>query len=301
MRGYIYRKQNGMFFKCHNCGEGTSIGNLIKRLDSSLYKEYVLERYKDGGGGRNTNVKLPVINIPSPKFDKLDTDITYENAERCDKLPDSHFCKQYIIKRKIPQEFFTKLYYTDNYKKFCDEVHPNHNKEITADKRLVIPFYDEYNSLIALSGRALEIADNKLRYVTIRTNESNEKLVYGLDRVNLKETVYIVEGPLDSLFIDNCIASGDANLELTSSQIKAFSKVLVFDNEPRNKEIVKMMQKAIISGNEIVIWPNNIVGKDINEMIQLGISSDEIQKIISNNTFKSLEAQTKFTYWKKIS
>ena len=298
MRGYIYRKGNDLFFKCHNCGAGTSLGNLIKQLDAGLYKEYVMERYKAGESGNNSFKQ--VTTIAPPRFDKLDTDITYQNAERCDKLPDNHFCIQYLKNRRIPQDYYKLLYYTDNYKQFVSEVYPQVDKEITADKRLVIPFYDQYNSLIALSGRALEVSDYKLRYVTLRTNENEDKLIYGLDRVNTNETVRIVEGPIDSLFLQNCVAAGDANLSLVAKSISSGKKVLIFDNEPRNKDIVRMMQDAIKLGHDIVIWPDTIEQKDINEMIMAGRTKDEIESIISSNTFSGLQAQTKFVFWKKV-
>jgi hypothetical protein len=300
MRGYIYRKGNDLFFKCHNCGAGTSLGNLIKQLDAGLYKEYVMERYKAGESGNNSFKQSSTITISPPRFDKLDSDVTYNNAERCDKLPDNHFCIQYLKNRRIPQECYKLLYYTDNYKQFVSEVYPQVDKDITADKRLVIPFYDQYNSLIALSGRALEVSDYKLRYVTLRTNESEDKLIYGLDRVNTNETVRIVEGPIDSLFLQNCVAAGDANLSLVAKSISSGKKVLIFDNEPRNKDIVRMMQDAIKLGHDIVIWPDTIEQKDINEMIMAGRTKDEIESIISSNTFSGLQAQTKFVFWKKV-
>lgn len=298
MRGYIYRKGNDLFFKCHNCGAGTSLGNLIKQLDAGLYKEYVMERYKAGETGNNSFKQ--VTSISPPRFDKLDTDVTYQNAERCDKLPDSHFCIQYLKKRNIPQDYYKLLYYTDNYKQFVTEVYPQIDKEITADKRLVIPFYDQYNSMIAVSGRALEVSDYKLRYVTVRTNESEDKLIYGMDRVNTNETIRVVEGPIDSLFLQNCVAAGDANLQLVAKSISSGKKVLIYDNEPRNKDIVRMMQDAIKLGHDIVIWPDTIAQKDINEMIMSGRSKDEVESIISSNTFSGLEAQTKFVFWKKV-
>ena len=298
MRGYIYRKGNDLFFKCHNCGAGTSLGNLIKQLDAGLYKEYVMERYKAGESGNNSFKQ--VTSIAPPRFDKLDTDITYQNAERCDKLPDNHFCIQYLKNRRIPKDYYKLLYYTDNYKQFVSEVYPQVDKDITADKRLVIPFYDQYNSLIALSGRALEVSDYKLRYVTLRTNESEDKLIYGMDRVNTNETIKIVEGPIDSLFLQNCVAAGDANLSLVARSISSGKKVLIFDNEPRNKDIVRMMQDAIKIGHDVVIWPNTIAQKDINEMIMAGQTKVEIESIISSNTFSGLQAQTKFVFWKKV-
>jgi hypothetical protein len=304
MRGYIYRKQDRLNYICHNCGASTSIGNIIQRLDENLYKEYIMERYSSGAGGKHTNIKKPKFIIPPPKFDKISTDITYQNAERCDKLPSNHFCIEYLKNRHIDKKHFSKFYYTDNYKKFCDEIYPSHGKNITDDKRLVIPFYDEFNSLIAVSGRALENASEKLRYVTIRTNESTDKLLYGLNTVNKYKTVYIVEGPIDSIFIENAIASGDSNLSLAAKTLiaKGFSKenlVLCSDNENRNKEICKMTESSIKLGYKVLIWPDTVIGKDINEMIQLGMSEDEIENIISNNTFKEIQALTKYTFWKR--
>jgi hypothetical protein len=121
-----------------------------------------------------------------------------------------------------------------------------------------------------------------------------------MDRLNIHDTVKIVEGPIDSLFLKNCIASGDANLLSVANKISAINKVLIYDNESRSKDIIRMMQDAIKSGHNIVIWPSTIMGKDINEMVMSGISQDEIESIISSNTFKGLQAQLQLNTWKKI-
>jgi len=301
MRGYVYRKKNDLLYKCHNCGAGMGIGNLIKHLDNNIHREYIMERYKSGEGPSNmlNPVTNRVFDIPAPRFGKLETP-TYQNAERCDLLPSQHFCRTYLEKRKIPEKFFSKLYFTPNFEKFCNEVYPNHDKEIVPDARLVIPFFDEWNSLAGVSGRALATADTKLRYVTLKTNDSPNKLIYGLDRVDYDKPVKVVEGPIDSLFLNNCLASGDSSLHVTAKYFEAKEKILIFDNEPRNKEIVKLMQDAIKLGHDIVIWPDTLTSKDINEMVMSGISPDEIEEIISNNTFKGLEAQAKFVFWKKV-
>ena len=159
---------------------------------------------------------------------------------------------------------------------------------------------NEYDELIAITGRALQNADDRLRYVTVRMNDTTTKLVYGMDRVDKDRKVYIVEGQIDSLFLPNAIASGDSALGATSNLFQAKQKVLVFDNEPRNKEIVKLMQNAITSDHDIVIWPDNVVGKDINEMVMRGMDPLEIKDIIDSNTINGLAAQLKFNYWKKV-
>ena len=298
-RGYVYKKGNNLFYSCKNCGIGTSLGKLLENVDGTLYKEYILERYKSGESGFS-NFKEPTFNVPSPRFDKLDKPKIFEHAEFCSNLSSEHFCLAYLKNRQIPKEFYSQLLFTSHYKKFIDALVPNHGKKLIDDARVIIPFYDVYNNLIAVSGRALETSDKTLRYITIRTTDNEEKLVFGMDRVSVHEPVRVVEGPLDSLFVKNCIASADANLAIVAENISAGKKVLIFDNEPRNKEIVKLMQESIKSNHNIVIWPNTIQANDVNEMVMSGISVDEIESIISSNTFSGLEAQTKFVFWKKI-
>ncbi len=298
-RGYAFSKGNDYFYRCHNCGVSTNVGNLIKQVDPTLHKEYVLENYSSGKTNNATTANS-VLQITAPKFGKVKKQKVFEHAEWCDKLPDGHFCLEYLERRQIPKDKYKHLLFTSHYKQFLDALVPDHGKEIADDARLVIPFYDENDDLIAVSGRALETSDKTLRYVTVRTNHSQMKLIYGRDRINSSEKVLLVEGPIDSLFLNNCLASGDANLALTAKELKLDDIVLVFDNEPRNKEIVKLIFTAIKANYSVVIWPNTVEGKDINEMIMNGSSKEDIESIISNNTFKGIQAQMKFNLWKKV-
>ena len=301
-RGYVYAKGNDLFYRCHNCGVGTNAANFIKHVDPSLHGEYVLEKYKSGTANthhRKSSDSPRIITTP-PKFGHIKKRSIFEHGTWLSDLPSGHFCLNYAQNRLIPEEHYDKLLFTSNYKLFCDELIPNHDKKLIEDARLVIPFFNYQNELVAVSGRALETSDRTLRYVTLRTDDSENKLVYGMDRLNLNECVYLVEGPLDSLFLKNCVASGDANLALTVKNIQAKKITLIFDNEPRNKEVCKLIENAIKSNHDVVIWPDNIDGKDINEMVLNGFSISEIQEIIDSNTFFGLEAIAKFTFWKKL-
>jgi transcription elongation factor Elf1 len=302
-RGYVFAKGNDLFYRCHNCGVGTNVGNFIKHVDPSLHDEYVFEKYKSGTTSntyhRTSSVSPRIITNP-PKFGHIKKRSIFEHGTWLNDLPSGHFCLTYVENRLIPEEHYDKLLFTSNYKAFCDALIPNHDKKLVEDARLVIPYFNYQNELIAVSGRALETSDYKLRYVTLRTDESTNKLIYGTDRVDLTKRVYLVEGPLDSLFLNNCVASGDANLALTVKNIQAKEVTLVFDNQPRNKEVCKLIENAIKTNHNVVIWPDEIEGKDINEMILDGFSASEIQEIIDSNTFYGLEAIAKFTFWKKI-
>jgi len=297
-RGYVFAKGANLFYSCHNCGVGTNLANLIKNVDGSLLKEYVLERFKERKELTN-NVTRRAIDIVPPRFDKVDKQKVFEHAEWCDKLPEGHFCLNYIRARQIPEKFYSKLLFTSKYKQFVDALIPDHGKKLVDDARLIIPFYNKDNVLIGIAGRALETNDYKLRYLKIKVTDTLDRLVYGIDAIDTSLPVKIVEGEIDSMFLSNCIASGDSSLALTANNVDG-NTVLIFDNEPRNKEIVSLMNSAIKSNNNIVIWPNTITSKDINEMIQSGMTSTEVEYIISKNTFTGLEAQTKFVFWKKI-
>jgi len=298
-RGYAFQKGNKLIYKCHNCGVGTNMANFLRQIDENLYKEYTLETYSSGESNNRTAIKS-VINIKPPRFGKLDKKKYFDHAEWCDKLPENHFCYQYLKSRKVPDKIFSTLLFTENYKQFIDSVYPNHDKVVGEEPRLVIPFYDEHDELIAVSGRALTIASQFLRYVTIRTNESEDKLVFGLDRIDKNKKVLIVEGQFDSLFLPNCVASCDANLTRVIDVIKTNSYVLIWDNEPRNKEILRIMQEAIKKDFSLVIWPDNTVGKDINEMVVNGTPIESILNTINSNIYRGVEAQLRFNFWKKL-
>jgi len=286
-RAYLYRVKNDMFFKCHNCGQGQNLSNFIKFLDPKKYGEYLLERYK--GSAPST---------PQPKFDfkptKFKETNLLDNCTKISNLKDDHPVKDYIKKRLIPTEYYEKLYLVNKFHNFANKVKPGIFKEKYEHPRLIIPFFDVTGELFAFQGRAF--GKEQPKYITIKLDETKQK-VYGLERVNFQKHVYIVEGPLDSLFLDNCLAAGGADLTLRMPNDQV---TYIFDNEPRNQEIVKRMYAVIENDYNVVIWPNHIQLKDVNEMIVSGISVAEIKNIIDKNTFRKLEALEKLSYYKKV-
>ena len=53
---------------------GQSVGNLIKDIDPSLYKQYVMERYKAGETGQR-KTKQPSFHFEAPKLKPKKTTI----------------------------------------------------------------------------------------------------------------------------------------------------------------------------------------------------------------------------------
>ena len=288
-RAYLYRVKNDMFFKCHNCGQGQNFANFLKFVDPKLYSEYVLERYKGSAPA-----------TPTPKFDfqpvKFKDQTILDDLKSISDLSEDHPARLYCIKRKIPEKYFDILYLCDKFMTLVNKVKPNTYKVIKDHPRLIIPFYDTTEKIFAFQGRAF--GKEQPKYLTIKLDENKQK-VYGLDKVNFQQPIYITEGPIDSLFIDNCLAAGGADLFL-KNKIPNEQITYIFDNEPRNKEIVKRMYKVIEQDFNVVIWPEEIQLKDVNDMIKSGLTKLELQDIISNNTYSKLSALTKLKYWKKI-
>jgi len=264
LRNFKQKDTNLFNFSCNFCGDS--------QKNKSKARGYVFE--KSGG-----------------LFYRCHNCAASTNLGNLIKHTDSALYQEYILERYKAGESGNS-----NYQKPTFDI----PQPLVPDARLVIPFYDHYNELIAVTGRSLESGSKVLRYVTVRTNDSKDKLLFGMDTVDLNQPVRIVEGQLDSLFLNNCIASGDGNLSIAAKNVDCKEKILIYDNEKRNKEILKMMHNSIELGYKVVIWPDYIEAKDINEMVMSGISPDAIEEIISNNTFSGLEAQTRFTFWKRV-
>ena len=288
-RAYLYRIKNDMFFKCHNCGQGQNLANFIKFVDPKLYEQYLLERYKKSAPA-----------TPKPKFDFKPTKFTnqtpIDDLKSIQDLLEDHPARLYCMNRKIPEKYFDKLFLSDKFMTLVNEVKPNTYKITKDHPRLIIPFYDTTGKVFAFQGRAF--GKEQPKYLTIKLDENKQK-VYGLDKVNFQQPIYITEGPIDSLFIDNCLAAGGADLFL-KNKIPNENITYIFDNEPRNKEIVKRMYKVIEQDFNVVIWPEDLQLKDVNDMIMSGLTKLQLQDIISNNTYSKLSALTKLNYWKKI-
>ncbi|MDP7367211.1 MAG: DNA primase [Candidatus Pacebacteria bacterium] len=291
-RMYIYAKKQDLFVKCHNCGYGASLGNFIKQLDPHLHGQYVMERYGQGQTGRG-KTKEPEFHFEKPKFKPRPQKIELPSIG---ELDEEHFARKYFESRKLPESFKDKVYFAEDFKKWAEDIsnidYSNLGKE---EPRMVIPFFDTEGKLIAAQGRAL--GRNELRYITIKVDEDSPK-IYGLDRLTPETTTYIVEGPIDSMFLPNCLAVAGGDLQ--SIKIDKKQCVLIFDNEPRNEHTVKKLMKSIDDGWEVVIWSKGKKFKDINDLIMSGLSTDEILEMINKTTMKGLRADWAAREWRNV-
>jgi transcription elongation factor Elf1 len=278
-RGYLYQVKSNTNFKCHNCGLNISFNNFLKQLDINTHKQYTFEKFKEGTTGKNFVVDEPEFKFEVPKFKpKLDLPRASEN-------PDA---RAYLERRKLNSY---KFYYTEKFKEWTNSLKLTFDSTVKDEPRIIIPLFYQ-DTLVGFQGRAL--GPSKIKYITVMLNDDAPK-IYGLDEVEKTKTVYITEGPFDSTFISNSIAMCGADGDIDKWNISR--RVWIYDNEPRNTEIVRRIQSKIESGESVVIYPNTVTQKDINDMVLSGL---DVQSMIESNTYSGLEAKLKFTTWKKI-
>ena len=282
-RGFFFPKKNDYFFKCHNCGAGHSVYRFLEIVAPALAHDYALERWRNGENGKSNYVKpeepkmLPQANIRLP---------------RCDTLPHEHPARVYLEGRGIKE--LDRFYFSNAFGDWVRGLDATYTT-IPNDERIVIPFVNKAGELVAAQGRSISGSKNAIRYITVKFSKDG-RAIYGEDRLDYSKRVYVVEGPLDSVFLNNSVALAGSEL---GSAVKLFRDcVVVYDNEPRNSEITKKVEDAIRSGYAVCVWSNSVKEKDINDMVQAGRTPAQVQQLIDDSTCSGLTALARFTQWR---
>ena len=298
-RGFFFVNKNKYFYKCHNCGVSCNLYGFLEKVSPSLCKEYSLEVWKDGDGLKTKKKTEPVVAIK-----KIKKKYTIE-LPSVSELPPNHPCRTFVELRKIPRTAWKYLYYAEDFGTWARTINAESADALEQSSRLVIPIVNERGEMVGAQGRALSITGDRnarktARYITIKTEGQEHKGWFGLDRVDTG-TIYVVEGPLDSLFIPNCVAMiGLSDALNVPSHLKSRSLVYLIDNEPRNEAVVITIGKLLDQDKKVCIWPDHIKHKDLNDMIMAGMSQKELLQMIKENTVSGLTGKIKYNNWKKI-
>lgn len=268
--------------------------SFLKQTDQTLYAEYSLEKLAENGSLTRAN-SLPKVKFEQPVFKPAEERLLDHILDRLDTLPEDNEAVQFCLGRQIPKSRFKQLYFIENVKNI-DQLSDKYKGTIRNEEpRLVLPFYDTSGQLSGVTCRALR--GEALRYLTVKVKEDTP-LIFGIGDINKSKPIHVVEGPIDSLFVDNCIAvAGTSFGKLSNLGLPKDKLVVIFDNQPRNKEVCKLIEKNIDEGYNVVIWPQTIEEKDINEMV---VAGRNVARIIKENTCSGLTAKAKFIAWKRV-
>jgi len=301
-RFYFYEKKGGFFVKCHNCDFGTTLSKFLEQFDRGIHEQYTLEKYRSGTTGRNESE--PEYKFSEPKFGKCRT--STEDVEReplcvglssLSELQEDHPAVVFLLGRQIPRDKHHLLYFAPNFRVWAKTIDPD--MQLGNEPRLIIPIIHE-GKLIGANCRSFDPKSTS-RYITLRKEKSEDRMWFGLDRVDSTRPVVVVEGPLDSLFLPNAVAIIGLGKCATLPKELGSDPIFALDNEPRNKELVKTMQELVDNKRTLCIWPDTIKEKDINEMVLAGAQSCDILNTILQNSCNGSTATLRLSKWRRSS
>ena len=287
---------NSFAVKCFNCGYSNIFGLYLKDYFPSEYKEYRRESFFEYS---NSHSNKPIIESKKKIDYRTSLKLKFCHDEPvglmsknlmardtyCIPLVENNEALNYIKNRKIPESYYDSIWFTKNFKKTAETLNEESAELLIEEPRLVIPFFNEEGILIGMQGRDLTGRSSR-KYITILQNEHCPK-IYGLDRINKNIETYVVEGAFDSMFIKNCVATNDLNLLRYDSE----NAIYIFDNEYRKIDTVRQIEKAIKLNKKVVLFPKEVIAKDINEMV---LKRYDIMSIIKKNTYHGLKAKLRF-------
>jgi hypothetical protein len=285
-------------FHCHNCEITYNFNNFLKNLDFQLYSEFSLEKLKDEKSPKQKELEDFVEKMKKPVFLQSGP---LKGLKKVSQLSSDHPCKVFVSNRQIPNPYHAKMFFCPKFFTWTNDIIPGKFDIVSLlydEPRLLIPFFDTEKNMHAFQGRALG-GKSKTRYITIVNDETTPK-VYGLDSVDFNKKTYVFEGPIDSMFVPNSIATAGGDLVSTVKDLPKKNLVVVYDNEPRSVETKKKLDKAIINGYNVCIWPSNLEHKDVNDMILAGLSTDFVRYIIDTHTYNDLRAKLALNMWSKV-
>jgi hypothetical protein len=302
-RGYVFTKSQTLLFKCHNCSIALPFAALLHRLDLGLYGEYLFEKLKEDTV-HPTEAQPVVVEVPpETPGPSVTTKLVLHNTEHLSRLTTCQVRHQPVLKyvegRGVPQSAFERLFATNTARTWVKEYVGEEKayRVMDGENYLVLPFVLPDGTWFGCQMRMLQ----RKEYIVFRWSHSPLK-VFGLDRLDRSKMIYMVEGPIDSLFLPNSVAfcgsdmlGGMRHLEKLGHIDTLSARTLIWDNEPRNTDICRHIETAILLGHPVVIWPRQYP-KDVNDMAQQGL---DVMKTIRERTFSGLQAELEFKTWKK--
>lgn len=297
-RGYFYyiQKSDTYNFKCQNCGSGLSFRNYLRTYYPHYYQEMRLEQFRN---------RQSLYSMSAPKKEELShipVDMNrLENVESDKILPiseleESHPARQYLCSRRIPESKFGEIFFTENFKEWVHQYQEEDGRRYPDDQRILFLMKDESGRIFGAQGRALD--NNSIRYITVKFDDTLPKL-FGLNTVNRDLPVLVTEGVIDSLFLPNAVSvcGGDIGESLKVLEMPYKQFIVLLDNEPRSRDTIHRMEKAIDLGANVVFSKIPPEYKDINAVILGGITVGQILEDIKENTYRGARAHVMLRRW----
>jgi hypothetical protein len=300
-RGYLYPHKGKWFAKCQNCSVALPFSAFLKRVNRRLYDEYIVEKLTDERpiptppATHPLGASVVAAKAPEPDYPVFTLSAVADASNRL-----SAVYRYALDVRQLPPVAFTRLFATEAARSWLEPLVGTEKAGGLADGTpyLVQPFRLPDGSWFGAQLRSIA----QKEFYTFRWRDDLGPLkMFGLDAWTPDKNTYVVEGPIDSLFLDNALSPCGSDL-LQGVQILEESgimpitapRVYVWDNEPRNKDICRHLRGAIAGRESVVIWPKNGF-KDLNDMVRAGV---DVKALVQRRTFSGLDAEREFSQWR---
>lgn len=310
-RGYFYEDEDTVFYKCHNCGTSRNFRSFLKEIFPDQYRDFLFDIFqekradepvKPAAEPEKVNEKFLTPNT-SLRFKKKNAFLS--NFKSLAVLPDDNPGRAYILGRKIPERFLNSLYYAEDANDVFQRLDLYKEKKFYRTRDCVlIPFFSDEESGFKLMYVQMRFLDDdpQSRYLTLEVDGGTK--VWGSERVNYEEDIYIFEGAFDAMFVDNAVATAGADIFQLHEEMaqKAKKKIhLVWDSDyTKNKEVRDKIDAAVKAGLSVVLTTaQGLQGKDVNDAIKAGKSEKFVMEYLKQSTFEGLLAQLELSKHRK--
>ena len=280
-------------------GGGIRLSTFLRHFSPAIYDDY---RAALQAEARGIAPKLPAPLLPVAARERHsaadpETLLAFIRAElpSAFSLAVDHPARLYVERRRLPERHRDLLRWDDAFDHTAALLD---GQERRPDARLVIPYLDFTGTkLTAILGRSI-LSDVQPKYLAAKT-DPDSSLIFGLDRIDPDRRVLVLEGPLDSLFLDNAAAVTGTALTKAADHLPKQQLVLVYDNQAK---IADHMIRAALDGFRVAVWwlQGGEGRKDINDLVLAGYDPEKLAALLIENSFTGTEAVRRIWRWRDL-
>jgi len=277
-RGWITLWKKKWNFKCFNCSSSFSAYAWMKKYYPVVFRDYLREVYSQN----STKIIEPTVEKPIEKKETVIQKNFRNFIPILNQRAISDKAVQFCIDRKIPKNIYKKWF-------VCEEGFYRN--------RLIIPFYDKEEHIYFWQARSLIGKEPKY----LNSLFSKEDVIYNWDFIDKDKEIIVLEGVIDSLFVENSIAVLSTVWDWKiDKKLNALNCYYLLDYD-QSKETKRRYLKLLKEKRKIFNWVKlikdiNLPPKDkwdINELIMYKninkkLSYSNLKKYFTNDFYDSV-------------
>ena len=251
-RGYLVydKKRNVIYYKCFNegdcecAGEGNAWSGKkwLRHTAPDIYKAFRSEALVSN---KTFEINLTEVSETSAREEEEKNINAFLPIDRCSPEYFSAV-KDFCLKRMIPRKYIKTFLVAESGK---------------YNGRLIIPFKDTSGNNYF---QARTLFNQTPKYLNFTGNRNHA--IFGINEVKSDKPVIVLEGPIDSMFVENSVATlGCSYSESVQEILNNFNSIYLFDNDKAGYSASKRMLEK---GRPVFLWKRYLQDNGINENVK---------------------------------